>query len=614
MFYIGLDNYDNDVKDILEAGSQVNERIKAALQTVGPNWRQSPFYTRSRVKSSVSLIGKLAKKQREPSVRRYGLGDVTDIVGLRLVTLYDEQLIDAIEIVLDIVRQLQTISEPVFRGKCVWDSIREAKFYPRLVDPQTEDDGLNESGALEDVYGTCRSFMEQKIDQAFARQRGIARLHKKKFFTEKRLKTRYSSMHIVANAFGYLEGRRIPVPVEFQIRTAAEDIWGEIDHHYSYKVRDNGVHSRRLARIYRDLSNDSGRLNTQISLIPPAIRTIKQHFDEVTVELDLFRRPENLFYFSVCLTYLEGVLGQFSGEISQALFGYRDAWEALCNDLIGKGPEKIAIMLACIDSITEHLRSASVEEEIRDLCLAITSFEHIRLRAIDLELFQFHLGMDKQKQEARSLHQELANLALDPGWKFHPWTLFNYWTAFLVRIYNPTRTKDQLLAAYRDMKTDKSLADWSIYRVVIPREIAAEEWEQGNRFWAGIPEAERLSHNVVIRELARWWGLALKFGKEAFDQSLIKNVRKGDITLGLSEDQKILDAANFLKYLLSYLSLTTSAEELAARFGIDDAYLKDVARAVRSNELRRAATVAGRGQEILDLLSKVLRARRLDEG
>src|SRR5262249_17854758 len=151
-----------------------------------------------------------------------------DIVGLKLVTLYDDELPRAIELIADLLRAGQTFVQPLIYGESIWTAIKEATFFVRE----------GSSAAEPDVYRACRERCVQLMRQDLVLPTLVDHLERRmKIVTQKQKRDyTYSSAHFVVNARYYSDNVAYPVHVEIQLRTALEDVWGEVNHALLYKA------------------------------------------------------------------------------------------------------------------------------------------------------------------------------------------------------------------------------------------------------------------------------------------------------------------------------------------------------------------------------------------
>lgn len=163
---------------------------------------------KSRIKSQDDLLEKVDRKVNRQNKIDYKVESITDVIGMRFVTLFKVEIPDIVERVFKLISEADSSS--IFQ-----DSVPE-----EII-----------------VYSDTNPFdpLQDLIPQ-------IA----KRFFNEKievyseRSKEGYSSVHIVTRISEEVNvnGATKYVPLEIQIRTVFEDAWGEIDHKFGYVVRE----------------------------------------------------------------------------------------------------------------------------------------------------------------------------------------------------------------------------------------------------------------------------------------------------------------------------------------------------------------------------------------
>ncbi|MCA1361061.1 hypothetical protein I6F14_08830 [Bradyrhizobium sp. IC3069] len=193
------------------AGADVTQkRLLAALAMGTPSIEATSYLIKSRVKDHKKLVEKVfERRQSKPT---YQAKDVTDIIGLRILTLYRSDLQSVLQRFLKFVELARNEPLELFFGKSVSEVVEE------LI-----------------IYGYP---YEQSLCQAL-----VSQLKKYDLVLDgKRIRHEpkdngYSSIHIILRAQGSLGETRFRVPVEVQIRTVLEDAWGEVQHELMYKSR-----------------------------------------------------------------------------------------------------------------------------------------------------------------------------------------------------------------------------------------------------------------------------------------------------------------------------------------------------------------------------------------
>lgn len=190
-----------------QTGANNLEAVLVSLRQLGLSERCYAF--KARVKTEERILNKLARKRIEKGLE-YDLYSISDIVGLRVITLFKQEIIGIIQYLLEIVNHdVLKDNNPFMQG-----ILEEAVIY--TMNPQ-KDDVANAIRELITASKLCGS--EPRIEFS---------------------NPGYSSVHLVCrlrhnNVRRLKDGYR--VPIEIQVRTVFEDAWGEIDHKYGYQKR-----------------------------------------------------------------------------------------------------------------------------------------------------------------------------------------------------------------------------------------------------------------------------------------------------------------------------------------------------------------------------------------
>lgn len=567
--------FDQDLRNAVAAGEEVLPRLRSALELLVPAHKRFPFYIRYRVKEFTSLKNKIVDRRigrggREPQPS-YGLQDVTDICGIRIVTLYDSELLEAIGLVRSLISTLRNeddqkprLAEPVFKSATVSDAIKEAKFFlrepARLNLPAIEDE--------KDIYQRCyerlRSLAKEDCKNN-AQRKNI----------EKRIKTpidpvnsHYSSMHMIVEALSYRSSMGNPVspyrvPVEIQIRTVSEDIWAEVDHEYKYKVTHRTLWNGRVERIYERLEDASIQLKDRITRIPIDVQRMHRNYAEAADEIQKLKSPRNGWFFSVALTHIEQLVIDKFDQTGAFLIEhkYQRIWTETVSPL---DEARINEAIVILEKIPKYIHGMTDDEAWS--VNKLLKFESIRLRAIQAQI-QCSPADDpdarKIKHEFTNLYEELRELiAEDAGkpWKMKPNTVLQYWRAHLLRPYNPSRSREILELAHEGKNADDNITRWSVYHAVIPRALAELDWASAIYLLPqpGSDSVAKLG-TTAFNDAKEHLLNAVAYGKEALDNSMAVRVEdaefRGDLTLGFGYQEGIADLSHLMAYVTQYITL-----------------------------------------------------------
>lgn len=258
----------------LAGADYVREKL-IALSGVGPNSLYDQVYAiKVRVKSLDSLVEKIREKNKGrktpdssgASARAYSAFSATDIVGMRLLCLYSEDLLGVTQSFVKFLKFIQSDSVSLLYGEHLDDAIHEIQIFKSDSNEKPYDA----------VYSYCK---ELNLSQVNDNGEEKVRIHHSPYGEKT-----YSSIHIVCFALSYSSGVAKRIPVEFQIRTIFEDAWGEIDHELEYKLK------RKISRkLNRDLaeSRDSFR---------EILKELKKQLEQAGSLAEKLRAGYQIFY------------------------------------------------------------------------------------------------------------------------------------------------------------------------------------------------------------------------------------------------------------------------------------------------------------------------------
>lgn len=211
-----VSNLEKEASLALSGAEYVRQKLNA-LAGLGPVSLYSQVYAiKLRVKSIDSLVKKtIDRRKRKP---KYSPADVTDLVGMRLLSIYANDLPNVVYSVLSFIKFCQTPSIQVMSGSTLDDTIQEIKVYKSSQTERIYD-------SIYDIFLKLRLSKYNKKGE-----------EKVSLITYADSAKSYSSVHILCECTSYSSGAPKTVPVEIQIRTIFEDTWGEIDHQLEYKL------------------------------------------------------------------------------------------------------------------------------------------------------------------------------------------------------------------------------------------------------------------------------------------------------------------------------------------------------------------------------------------
>lgn len=207
----------------LAGADQVRTRVLAALSLgASPTVDRLAYQIKCRVKAHESLVKKVIDRQKKKP--EYQPSDVRDIVGLRLLSLFRRDLPALVSRFLSFISAGQSEHLSLFIGSELQDCIEEIIIYTTRAEEHNDtiDNQLVDLFVSKGLADGPKSSSKTKVR-----------------FKIERKETKYSSIHLIvwcSNSLSSQQKHRIPM--EVQIRTPLEDVWGEIDHGLRYKGND----------------------------------------------------------------------------------------------------------------------------------------------------------------------------------------------------------------------------------------------------------------------------------------------------------------------------------------------------------------------------------------
>lgn len=552
---------------LLVGAAQIAQRLYTLSGTLGPRCESRYFYTRVRAKTAESIRKKIFRKQRGielPQCRPdYCFRDLTDLVGFRIVTLYDDELIDAIDFILELIRAGQLLSDPLFCNCDVWEIFNEARFISR-------------SDCDRDAYRRCLEHLEERM---YGESRPASR--SPKLIQETARETRYSSAHMIFSATSYIGNESLMIPVEFQFRTAAEDIWAELNHQLIYKIDTAFVWSQAYGELRTKLQGMSAELKTKIDDLP---QSIDNFYDcsraaSAAIEKDKYWGTKNDLYPYSLVVALFSLIGRPQGRDEQipdeiaTLFRaygkkiddlkeahkYAKALESTQNEnlleLLTKfqnlrsdaANDALIILTKIKDYMLDH--ADKDEDKLAGERISLLELEQLRLRTLLSTYFQVNpqarTSPQALRRELGSLYSQLCEylerpLALRPMCMilFFKYIISNFIGADDLRRKN-------LLGSYELLDIDRTIPKWSIYSVLLPRHLAQMYTIEADGLLS-IFEGGTIGGGLrldIITKLNDAMGYALRAAQEHAakpdDRDALKS--RGDIIFGFEDREELIE-------------------------------------------------------------------------
>ncbi len=173
----------------------------------------------SRIKSPERIFKKILLRRNKQGEPDFALRDVRDVVGIRIICLFREDIIRALDIMCDLVAGNLSVAPNPFERS----AIEEATVY-----------SSESPGDVSQIAVRARSKIEEKLHGLTTKACEIV------------TRQDYSSVHIVTKARATESNSdQHLVPIEIQIRSIFEDAWAQIDHKLRYSVtREQNTEAR----------------------------------------------------------------------------------------------------------------------------------------------------------------------------------------------------------------------------------------------------------------------------------------------------------------------------------------------------------------------------------
>jgi ppGpp synthetase/RelA/SpoT-type nucleotidyltranferase len=625
MFQTRLDHPKTTLADILVGAEQVVRRLRTLSDSAGPNLISSQFYTRARSKTLKSVQSKIYLKRTSGDASRldYSFRDITDYVGFRIVTLYDDDLIRAIDYVVEIVKAGQALSDPLFDQGNIWSSFYDANFNART---EVKYNPAISEEQQKDIYYKCHAYLTRNIkgDHAHAiaslkRTLDLVRRSKQSKDDKdtqiaeltaqiallngnldrvcaackpnERGEGRYSSAHLTfwANSYQTDPDESGPrnrdtikqaVPVEFQIRTAAEDIWAEINHKLIYKSKSFYVWSLEYESVFNNSIKASQGIKSatdQLLQDVGAFRDLSEKGQNIVNDFwgdqALARERQSKYHFSLCIALID-----LAGDcrtppfIERELDRYMGLIEGV--DDLANAPKAIEAISESIVILSQLADRIEVEERnVKDNDMKRLQFHRRKLAELEVLRLKICLPLyfghryDEATQAAKpvehganeslciQLYQRLCEFVDMKGLAVRPTTMLHTWKYFLAANFDAKLAISNLESAYEMLRADndKTIPPWSIYRVIVPylmseslRDEAAKLVDVIKLGGASVDAMPRLK-----TELRESYRSALRLAIDAFEEHTDKQKaslnRRGDIVFDRDRYRAIKHANQILR-------------------------------------------------------------------
>jgi ppGpp synthetase/RelA/SpoT-type nucleotidyltranferase len=466
-------------QEAIAGGSEVLTRLQGAFQLATKNNSKTIFYTRSRVKDPGSIVEKLFDRQAAFGAQ-YTIKSITDIVGYRLVVLYDDQLEAALSFAIQVLRNCYHSHDTLIADPELWSDIQEIKLFPRAPsDPADPYVKLHdELKANPGRIGKSVIDQTDKIRKATAEEMA-------------RKKSAYSSMHIIVYMNSYSQGSLKRIPLELQIRTAVEDIWSEISHENEYKVRRRNAWSPKLRELYDENNQSVGALKQQFNVtVPENLKRIRKTTKAIGSELDALRSSPAAGYGSHTLNLAFHIAKEMFGKAERDLFGkydrsvvnIRDQYLQHANKDVSAADRKILSEFSGAMKVLKKIAELPLpDDQCQHNFRCLIRLEQIRLDAIRLRYLMRRPGKedvrDQVKREADGLYSVLDQIESDRNLVIKPVAMIQFFKYYVVRYgSNAALASTHLTTCYSTLSIDPTIDRNGMIVVMASRALAESVW------------------------------------------------------------------------------------------------------------------------------------------
>lgn len=540
----------------VSGGDYVRQRLLHGLALGAPSVDSAAYVVKSRVKRVDSLILKvLDRRKAKPAYRPF---DARDIVGLRLLTLFRNELPLLVRRFMDFVETSQRDGLGIFVGKAIKDAILEIRIY----------------GASQRRDPNMELCIRELMDFGFALKRRGKKLDEVQIEIDHK-ESQYSSIHIVLLAEGPSGLQRDRVPIEVQLRTSLEDVWGEIDHRIVYSEKTKTVSpddelaeeaiSESMAERVRSLktlldacSQAADTIENDINRHAPSMTLPEAYQPYVSIGLDQLKSlPVTAAIAKKILRATETLIAFSATIYGLSSPGVKPDNSSLLTQL---GEATHGLEVALVEYLTKRSRSLKKDRTIRyrvgmeiALCYywqAVLLRDHLRpptVRGV----------MDNWKQAIRRSIGEYLKLATEGDFSQNPVLAFRLANAIDFQGHREYALSNYRLA-HDYLARDIELEPTHYLRIRIPRQYGFALWQVGNRL-------EEKSVELGDRSFS--WPQERDYYLQALDVTLPVHgqaVTGGefDRSTKTTAEESAITANNIIYYALCFLDCGGSWEEL----------------------------------------------------
>lgn len=510
----------------LTGAEYVREKL-IALAGLGPNSLYDQTYAiKVRVKSLDSLKKKVIKKKKEPTKKTYKAEDATDLVGMRLLCLYGEDLPRVTKSLISFVRFCQSPEIRLIEGETLDEAFHEVIVYKSNRNARVYDT----------VFKSCG-------------QLGLSEKNKK---NEEKLKIvahegdskSYSSIHFVCNGISYASGQPKRVPIEFQVRTIFEDTWGEIDHGLEYKLKEK-IGRRLPPKLVPTHENYRGFLNDLKGYLEDAgqlAERIKSGYDSIYIALNTQKQKEKSFQVrtifwgypfekslnnddlkrlpeTIDLAFLSKQLDDIRTAVSSPIDN-----EAEGVKLLKRIDENLSLLDDCLTKIPGQDESAPdfFSEPTFQYFLSMEKALHLLWKS-EVSKFYFPLSVEENinfAERARDIYFKLEKIT-----KFSLDAMLNFRIGCTMQVLGQNELAGFFMDNSINYLPDDGNVAQSMFSFIIPHHYAYSVWRKravllGHGIASQNPRINRDEQREIVLE-ALYYSLVASFFIDVFDQDSV---------------------------------------------------------------------------------------------
>jgi tetratricopeptide (TPR) repeat protein len=550
-----------DALRALAGADDVRKKLLAGLSMGRPSLEEQAYLIKSRVKDHGSLVKKvLNRRETNPT---YCPSNVTDIVGLRILSLYRSELPLILRSFLRFVTWAQSDQFALFAGKNLAEAVSEAIIYrpanpDEVVTQLVKKEFRNHGFALPG-------------DPIANGNLGIP-------LKEEHRASEYTSIHLVLWCTGITKEFR--VPLEVQLRTSLEDVWGEITHHLHYKSRPPEDRDESSTRYYRFAIPQLQQLKNQLDLCSNTADSIEEHIRTVFAPAS-FETGQNIKSGSVDLQQFNQLAlssplqERINATVLRLSALYREIYQnsaAPSKDLMLRAFNEFSQAAETFTWVLSEYENLTSQDEARDshvrYLLMMERAVCLYWRAFWLKFATTHhiteIPGDKDESEdvkeaIKVALQEYLKIAKDP--RFAKDAILAFRLGNVLSLHGESVLALDRYREAVDRLPDSPLPPKHYMRVRLPRQLGLALWEAG----------EEIKRKAMTLEAGDTLDQSrLQYYLEALE--VTKKVRRFEIEESyLDQGEKQTDQENritinnVLEYATSFLNAGGTWDELRSR-------------------------------------------------